>query len=153
MAPSMAIQIFRFTNAPSELLSTFEEKLMDNVCRVDSQIYKEVEQAFHSRLMTSLAVKVREFKALSGVSLFAVATGGRVASSSSSSSCSSSSSSIQLPLGRDFDSSLRDGQDEGGVEDMATRLAHLGVLHWRVWAQLAYLGDLEDMSLDTHGQI
>ncbi|OAQ73045.1 T-complex 11 [Pochonia chlamydosporia 170] len=141
MASAMALQIFRFTNAPSELLSTFEEKLTDNVCRVDSQIYREVEQAFHSRLMTALAGRVREFKALSGVSLFTVATGGRLPNGSSLLQC------------RDSDSSLRDGQDEGGLEDMATRLAHLGVLHWRVWAQLAYLGELEDMTVDTPGQV
>lgn len=30
------------------------------------------------------------------------------------------------------------------IEDMATRLAHLGVLHWRVWARLAYLHEHED---------
>jgi hypothetical protein len=137
IAPSMALQIFRFTDAPSELLSTFEEKLMDNVCRVDSQIYKEVEHAFHSRLMTALAGRVREFKALPGVSLFTVATGGRV------------SSSNHMSHGRDADASLRNGHEEGGLEDMATRLAHLGVLHWRVWAGLAYLGDDEDMSVDT----
>ncbi|KAK8923070.1 Protein SOK1 [Metarhizium anisopliae] len=141
IAPAMALQIFRYTNAPSEFLPTFEGKLMDNVCRVDSQIYKEVEQAFHSRLMTALAGRVREFKALSGVSLFAVATGGRVANNNHPSLC------------RDSESSLRDGQDEGGVEDMATRLAHLGVLHWRVWAQLAYLSEPEDMSVDVPSHI
>ncbi|KID91607.1 cAMP-mediated signaling protein Sok1 [Metarhizium guizhouense ARSEF 977] len=142
IAPAMALQIFRYTNAPSEFLPTFEGKLMDNVCRFDSQIYKEVEQAFHSRLMTALAGRVREFKALSGVSLFAVATGGRVANNNN-----------HLSLCRDSESSLRDGQDEGGVEDMATRLAHLGVLHWRVWAQLAYLGEPEDMSVDVPSHI
>ncbi|KHO01943.1 cAMP-mediated signaling protein Sok1 [Metarhizium album ARSEF 1941] len=140
IAPSMALQIFRYTNAPSELLPTFEGKLIDNVCRADSQIYKEVEQAFHNRLMSALAGRVRDYKALSGVSLFALATGGRVASNN------------RLQLCRVSDSS-RDGQDEGGVEDMATRLAHLGVLHWRVWGQLAYLGEPEDMSVDVPGNI
>lgn len=139
IAPSMALQIFRYTDAPPELLPTFEERLMDNVCRVDSQIYREVELAFHSRLMVELTNRVRNFKALSGVSLFSVATGGRGPSGSSGSH-----------LARDLDSGLlRDGQDEGGIEDMATRLAHLGVLHWRVWAQLAYLGDDEDMAVDS----
>ncbi|TWU78749.1 hypothetical protein ED733_006677 [Metarhizium rileyi] len=142
MAPSMALQIFRYTHAPPELLPTFEAKLTDNVCQVDSHMYKEVQQAFHSRLMTSLAGRVRDFKNLSGVSLFAVATGGRVTNNNShSSQC------------RDSESLLRDGQDEGGLEDMATRLAHLGVLHWRVWAQLAYLSDPEDMSIDAPGRI
>lgn len=138
MAPSMALQIFRYTDAPSELLPTFEERLMDNVCRVDSQIYREVEHAFHSRLMAELTNRVRDFKALSGVCLFSVATGGHRPSG-----CGGSH------LARDLDSGLHDGQDEGGIEDMATRLAHLGVLHWRVWAQLAYLGDNEDMAVDS----
>ncbi|KAG6057986.1 hypothetical protein E4U17_000645 [Claviceps sp. LM77 group G4] len=135
MAPSMALQIFRHTDAPSELLSTFEEKLMDNICRVDSPMYREAEQAFHSKLMTDLANRVREYKPLSGLSLFAVATGGRAASSRNSGA-------------RHLASAQRDGQDEGGVGDMATRLAHLGVLHWRVWAQLAYLGD-DEMMVDS----
>lgn len=132
IAPSMALQIFRFTDAPSELLPTFEEKLMDNVCRFDSQTYREVEHVFHSRLMAELSTRVREFRPLSGLSLFSVATTGRVDSTPP-----------------------RDGShEEGGIQDMAVRLAHLGVLHWRVWAQLAYLGtddddNSDDMSVDA----
>ncbi|KAG5977550.1 hypothetical protein E4U55_006674 [Claviceps digitariae] len=142
MAPSMALQIFRHTNAPSDLLPTFEEKLMENICRVDSQIHKEVEQAFHSKFMAELSNRVREYKSLSGLSLFSVATGGRV-SSGGSGSGSGSASTAARHLGS------RDGQDERGIEDMATRLAHLGVLHWRVWAQLAYVGDNEEMVVES----
>lgn len=144
-APAMALQIFRYTNAPSETLGAFEEKLMENVCNANTQLYIEVEQSFHSRLMADLGSRVREFKALSGVSLFALATGGRV----------QSSNSLQPGRDRDMEGPHREGQDEGGLEDMAVRLAHLGVLHWRVWAQLVYLGDVaDDMSLDApSGQI
>ncbi|XP_044724599.1 t-complex protein 11 domain-containing protein [Hirsutella rhossiliensis] len=145
LAPAMALQIFRYTNAPSEMLAAFEEKLMDNVCNANTQLYLEVEQSFHSRLMAELGSRVREFKALSGVSLFAVATGGRV----------QSGGSLQSGRERDMEGSPREGQEEGGLEDMAVRLAHLGVLHWRVWAQLVYLSDADDdMSLDgPSGQI
>ncbi|PHH89799.1 hypothetical protein CDD83_5260 [Cordyceps sp. RAO-2017] len=144
IAPSMALQIFRYTNAPSEMLPAFEEKLTENVCHASSQLYLEVEQAFHSKLMTELGCRVREFKVLSGVSLFAVATGGRVQSGSGS------SSGLAHPArDRDADGSMREGQEEGGIEDMAVRLAHLGILHWRVWAQLVYLGDADDMSVDA----
>ncbi|KAG6009266.1 hypothetical protein E4U21_002870 [Claviceps maximensis] len=142
MAPSMALQIFRYTNAPSELLSTFEDKLMDNICRVDSQIYIEVEQAFHRKFMTELSNRVREYKSLSGLSLFSVATGGRVSGGGGG---SSSAANAVRHLGS---GPARDGQDEGGIEDMATRLAHLGVLHWRVWAQLAYVVDSEEMAVE-----
>jgi hypothetical protein len=37
----------------------------------------------------------------------------------------------------------RDTPEEGGIEDMATRLAHLGILHWRVWSQLVYHADMD----------
>jgi len=49
---------------------------------------------------------------------------------------------------RDLDVLMRDNPEEGGMEDIATRLAHLGVLHWRVWADLVYLRDFQNMSLD-----
>lgn len=133
MASSVALQIFRFTNAPSEMLPVFEEKLKANLCNVNLPIHKEMEQNFHNRLMVELGNRVRDFKALSGVALFSVATGGR----------------NSLGRDRDGDASLRDAQEEGGIEDMATRLAHLGILHWRVWAQLAYAGDMDQMSLDA----
>ncbi|RCI16090.1 hypothetical protein L249_2339, partial [Ophiocordyceps polyrhachis-furcata BCC 54312] len=138
LAPAMALQIFRYTSAPSEMLAAFEAKLAENVCNADSQLYLEVEQAFHGRLMTELAARVCEFKSLSGLSLFAVATGARLQSGGGG-----GGSSVQS--GRDRDG---EGSDEGGVEDMATRVAHLGVLHWRVWSQLAYVSD--EMSMDSN---
>ncbi|KAK2605905.1 Protein SOSEKI 1 [Conoideocrella luteorostrata] len=141
MAPSMALQIFRFTEAPSQLLPTFEEKLMDNVCRVDSQMHREVEHAFHGRLMAELANRVRWFKDASGTALFSYATGGRVPGNDRSRSRSISTGHGPIP--RDLESPLRDGQYD--IEDMATRLAHLGVLHWRVWAKTAYRVDDKDV--------
>ncbi|KND94475.1 Protein SOK1 [Tolypocladium ophioglossoides CBS 100239] len=138
LAPSMALQIFRFTNAPSEMLAAFEERLAENVCKANTELYLQVEKAFHSRLMAELGNRVREFKPLSGVSLFSVATGNRI---------QNNSGIVHSGRDRETEASLR--QEEGGIEDMATRLAHLGVLHWRVWSQLVYLGDPDDMSLDV----
>jgi hypothetical protein len=136
MAPSLALQIFRYTNGPSEMLAVFEDKLTATLCNTSSSLYEEMEQNFHTRLMAELGGRVRDFKALSGVALFSAATGGRVQTSTTASGS--------------HDSSLRDPQEEGGVEDMATRLAHLGILHWRVWAQLAYSGgDHDHMSVDA----
>jgi hypothetical protein len=130
MASSMALQIFRYTNMPSDMLPQFEKNLAANL-KPDSRMHQDVEHNFRERLMSELATRVCEFKALSGVALFSAATGTRTQTS------------------RDRDT-VRDGQDDGGLEDMATRLAHLGILHWRVWAQLAYAidGD-EEMSDDA----
>ena len=136
LAPSMALQIFRFTHAPPEMLTSFEERLTENVCKANTELYLQVERAFQSRLMAELGNRVREFRPLSGVSLFSVATGNRIQNNSGI-----------VHSGRDRDT--EGPPEEGGIEDMATRLAHLGVLHWRVWSDLVYLGDADDMSLDA----
>ncbi|RSL56011.1 hypothetical protein CEP54_009066 [Fusarium duplospermum] len=138
MAPSLALQIFRFTKAPMEMLPSFEDKLTENVCNMSSPMYQEMEEAYRSRLLTELATRVRYFKALSGVCLFSIATGNRVPVSSRS-----------LDAGRDreLDAAIRMGQQEGGIEDIATRIAHVGVVHWRIWARMAYI-DEDDMSMD-----
>ncbi|KYK55806.1 cAMP-mediated signaling protein Sok1 [Drechmeria coniospora] len=136
MAPSMAIQIFRFTAAPSDMLPAFEAKLTENVCKGRSQLYLEVEQAFHRMLMSELGRQVREFKPLSAVSLFAAATGGRA---------QGTGGPVRSPRARDAELA----RDEGRVEDVAVRLAHMGVLHWRVWSPLVYLADADDSAVDV----
>ncbi|OAA59442.1 T-complex 11 [Cordyceps fumosorosea ARSEF 2679] len=124
ISSSIALQIFRYTKAPISMLATFEEKLATNVCDMDSAIYKEVEKSFHIRLLAELTARVREYRPLSGVCLFSAATTARTQS-------------------RDHD------QDAGVVEDIAVRLAHLGVLHWRVWAQMAYVDEEDYMVVDS----
>ena len=136
MAPSMALQIFRFTNAPMEMLPTFEDKLTENVCTITSPLFEEIEDAYRSKLAAELAQRVSYFKNLSGVCLFSIATGNRVPNKG-------------LETGRDtdLDAAIRVGQQEGGIEDIATRIAHVGVVHWRIWARMAYI-DEDDMSVD-----
>ncbi|KAH6955197.1 hypothetical protein HG530_009133 [Fusarium avenaceum] len=138
MAQSLALQIFRFTNAPKDMLIPFEEKLTENVSSISSPIYQEMEEAYRIRLVNELATRVRYFKALSGVCLFSIATGNRVPASSRS---------LDTGRDRDLDAAIRTGQQEGGIEDIATRIAHVGVVHWRIWARMAYKDD-DDMSLD-----
>ncbi|KAH6982992.1 T-complex protein 11-domain-containing protein [Ilyonectria sp. MPI-CAGE-AT-0026] len=138
MAPSMALQIFRFTNAPSEMLPAFEEKLTQNVSKITSPIFEEVEEAYRTRLVAELATRVRYFKSLSGVCLFSIATGNRVPSNNRG---------LDAGRDRDLDAAIRVGQQEGGIEDIATRIAHVGVVHWRIWARMAYV-DEDDMSMD-----
>jgi hypothetical protein len=124
LAPSMAVQIFRFLNAPPDLLPVVEEKLMTSLCDPDPQFYHEVEESFRARLLAELANRVRDFKGLSGVGLYSAATETRATPLNSLHSRNSDQ--------------MDTSQDDAGVEDMATRLAHVGVLHWRVWGPLAY---------------
>ncbi|KAI9903264.1 hypothetical protein N3K66_002616 [Trichothecium roseum] len=126
---SIAIQIHREAKAPMGMLSIIEDKLMSTLCNFESPTYLDVEQTLHSRLLTELGERVGIFKGLSPLNLFTFATGARIPRSNSS---------------RQFDVWLRDVRREGSVEDMATRLAHLGILHWRVWSGLAYLDQVND---------
>ncbi|KAI1434971.1 camp-mediated signaling protein Sok1 [Xylaria sp. CBS 124048] len=143
MNDSLALQIFRFTNAPTEMLGGMEDKLHLNLgdlhatadTRPYSPLFQHVERIFRDRLLAELQSRVKEFKSLTGVSLFSVVTGGGRPQGSS-----------RTWDGRDGerDSPFNRGtRDEGGVEDLAIRLAHLGLLHWRVWAPLVYLGDVD----------
>ena len=128
IAPSMALEMLRNTNAPAEMLETLEETLMSNLFKSGSPLFGEVEDSLHARLLSELGQRVKSFKDLSSFALFSQATG-----------CGT-----QLNKETGWD-----GVEEGGIAGVATRLAHLGILHWRVWSQLAYADDVESMSLDV----
>lgn len=151
MNDSLALQIFRFTNAPTEMLGDFEKSLRKHVgdlrSHTDQQsapsyssLFQVVEGVFRDRLRTELRVRVKDFKSLTGVGLFSVATGGRL---------QGHSRTWDILRDGERDSPARGSREEGGVEDMATRLAHMGLLHWRVWSQLVYLGDIDNDRLDS----
>lgn len=123
LAPSMAVQIFRYLNAPVDMLPIVEARLMTSLCDPDPQFYHDVEQSFRTRLLAELANRVRDFKGLSGVGLYTAATETRTTPNNLH--------------GRTADQ-MDTSHDDAGIEDMATRLAHVGVLHWRVWGPLAY---------------
>ncbi|KAK9424531.1 putative T-complex protein 11 [Seiridium unicorne] len=145
MKDSLALQIFRFTDAPQDVLLQFEDELDQHLSEPDSSLFQDVEQHFHSRLMTQLQQRVREFKAHTGVNLFSAATGGRIHGPSRTWDGSRERSSERDTL----EPPSREAREEGGIEDMATRLTHLGILHWRVWSGLVYNAEVEDTEMDT----
>ena len=135
LAGSMALQILRFANAPTSLPG-FENQLAAALGDYHSGIFRELEAQFQQRLLAEMARRVIEFKPLSGVALFSAATGGRGVAQSRPFDRTQRASGL-------FGDQPRDLRDEAGIDDMASRLVHLGVLHWRVWAPLAYEGDIE----------
>lgn len=137
LVPSVAIQIFRYTNAPQDFLPRFEAKLSQHLAEMNSELYQTVEAHFHARMMAELGRRVKDFKDLSGVALFSVATGGRAGSSGSARPWEDT----EMDTGPE-------GREEGAVEDMAVRLAHLGLLHWRVWSEMAYLDRMDQMDIE-----
>jgi hypothetical protein len=131
LASPMALQILRYVDAPHISLDNLERALSRKLTDIQRDSFQEVETYFHQRLFQELTKRVMEFRNLSSVGLFSVATGKGVPGS------------VQMQLPRQQDGSTasgarREARDEGGIEDMATRLAHLGMLHWRVWAPIAY---------------
>ncbi|KAI0555764.1 camp-mediated signaling protein Sok1 [Xylaria curta] len=153
MSDSLALQIFRFTNASTDRLGEFEKNLEmhlgdlrpptdDSRTSSYSTLFRVVENVFRDRLRADLQLRVKEFRGLTGVSLFSAATGGRLQGSSRTWDISRDSI-------RDAERDTRGAREEAGVEEMATRLAHMGLLHWRVWSQLVYLGDMDNDILDS----
>jgi len=142
LAQPMALQILRCVNSP-EPLPEFEKRLAQWLTDTQGDVFRDVELQFQQRLLAELAKRVKEFRNLSGVGLFSVATGGRAHGSSRAFDRSGEREHHRESGLFDSAGSLRDPRDEAGIEDMATRLAHLGLLHWRVWGQLAYEVDSE----------
>lgn len=138
LSPSMALQILRYVNAPQISLGDLEEELSKKLSEINADAFQDVEVYFHRRLLQELAKRVNDLKNLSGVGLFEVATGGRIQGFTRQ--------------GREQHLTVagagRDPREEAGIEDMATRLAHLGLLHWRVWGELAYSDEL-DLDVNT----
>ncbi|KAL1873082.1 hypothetical protein VTK73DRAFT_1134 [Phialemonium thermophilum] len=138
LAPSMAVQILRSAKVPQRIGHTagFESRLVEALTDVSSQTFQEVETLVQDRLWTTLQKRVKEFKKLSGVGLFVAATGGEIhiPGRGRAPDRSKIQSRIRLPNGAD-------AANDSPIEDMATRLAHMGILHWRVWGPLIYEDD------------
>ncbi|OIW27971.1 T-complex 11 [Coniochaeta ligniaria NRRL 30616] len=133
LSPSMALQILRYVNAPQIPLSEVEDALSSKLSQIDGEAFQDVEAYFHRRLLQELSKRVKDLRNLSGVGLFEVATGGRVQGlGRTAGAFPAREQHLDVP------SAGREPRDEGGIDDMATRLAHLGLLHWRVWADIAY---------------
>lgn len=138
LSPSMALQILRYVDAPQITLSDLEEELSRKLSQIDGDAFQDVETYFHRRLLQELAKHVKGLKNLTGVGLFEVATGGRVQGPGRTvGAFPAREQHLDLP------GAGREPRDVGGIDDIATRLAHLGLLHWRVWGDLAYNDDLE----------
>ncbi|KAJ1325080.1 T-complex protein 11 [Microdochium nivale] len=138
MKDSLALQIFRFTDAPSSELMIFEDMLDLHLSETASELFQAVEEEFHRRLVQELQQRVKTFKNLGAVSLFSIATGGRLQSTARAPAAQSSSAARARISGED-----------GSIPDMATRLAHLGLLHWRVWGPLVYCDEDNDVEMSS----
>ncbi|KAK0740511.1 T-complex protein 11-domain-containing protein [Schizothecium vesticola] len=127
LAPMLAVQIIRTVEEP--YTGAFDDQLTEAVTNVHGAIFREVEAAVHKRLIDALAQSVGSLRNLSGVSLITAVS--RLQGVMGSWSQARSRTARQKRNNPDL-------RADGGVADMALRLAHIGLLHFRVWGPILY---------------
>ncbi|PVH84466.1 Tcp11-domain-containing protein [Cadophora sp. DSE1049] len=120
LSPDLALQILRHTTTSLVRLPQFETRLAFHISNPRSKFYQDAEEHVLTHLYTDLIKLVETYTPLSSLQIFEAATAPRVVSTSAAAP------------GNGF-------KEE--IAEMATRMAHIGILHWRVWAPLAYLVD------------
>jgi hypothetical protein len=120
LASSLALQILRSTTTPLTHLPQFESHLAFHLSNPRSRIYQEAESRILSQLFPVLQKLVKSYTPLTSLRIFEAAT------------------SPAKPL-RVAPSANSGSKEE--ILEITTRIAHIGILHWRVWAPLAYLVD------------
>ncbi|TGO58441.1 hypothetical protein BCON_0055g00440 [Botryotinia convoluta] len=127
LSSNIALQILRSTPTPMARLPVFESHLQFHLSNSQSRIYQEAETYIISKLFPELQKLVESYTPLTSLQIFDAATSPKP-----------TNGLMNL-------STQATGQKEE-ISDIATRIAHIGILHWRVWAPLAYLvnPDAED---------
>ena len=119
LSSSLALQILRSTTTPLTRLPQFEAHLAFHLSNARSSVYQDAEARVLSQLSPVLQKLVETYTPLTSLQIFEAATASKTTNLSS------------LPA---------QGLKEE-IHEVATRIAHIGILHWRVWAPLAYLVD------------
>ena len=117
LSSSIALQILRSTNTPLTRLPKFESHLAFHLSNPRSRCYQDAETRVLSQLFPVLQKLVETYKPLTSLQIFEAATAPKSAPGAK-------------PSG---------AKDE--TTEIARRIAHIGILHWGVWAELAYLVD------------
>ncbi|CZT45137.1 related to SOK1 protein [Rhynchosporium secalis] len=132
LSPDLALQILRQTSASLVLLPQFEVDLALHLSNPKSTVYKDAEEFVLGQFNVELTKLVENYTPMSNLQIFEAATAPKAASSSAA---------------------VQGNAFKAEVTEMATRMAHIGILHWRVWAPLAYLVDPDAVDLDMEEEI
>jgi len=116
LSPALALQIVRSTTTSLTRLPHFETHLAFHLSNPHSSVYQEAENRVLSQLFPVLQKLVETYTPMTSLQIFEAATNPKNALVTS------------LTPKEEF-------------SEVATRIAHIGILHWRVWAPLAYLVD------------
>ncbi|KUJ12051.1 Tcp11-domain-containing protein [Mollisia scopiformis] len=123
LSSSLALQILRSTTTPLTRLPQFESHLAFHLSNPRSSFYQQAEQHVLSQVYPVLQRLIETYTPLTSLQIFETATTPR------------NGPSTVVPQ----TNSLKEE-----ISEVATRIAHIGILHWRVWAPLAYLVDPDD---------
>ncbi|TQS34454.1 hypothetical protein Golomagni_05164 [Golovinomyces magnicellulatus] len=121
LAPDLALQVLRSTTTPLNHLPQFEKHLAFHLSEHRSRAFQVVENCVVSALLPELHLLVESYTPKTTYQIFEAATVPRIRSRSS----------------------IQSGPKED-IIDLATRIAHLGVLHWQVWGEWFYQQSLEE---------
>ena len=116
LSSSLGLQILRSTNTSLTRLPAFESHLAFHLSNPRSNMYQEAENRVLAQLFPTLQKLVETYTTLTSFQIFEAAT-------------AKTAPGVKA-----------NGAKEETTE-IATRIAHIGILHWRVWAPLAYLVD------------
>lgn len=127
LSPNLALQILRATPTPLTRLPEFESHLAFHISNPRSRYYLEAEARILSYLLPLLQTIFHTYSGWSAWQVYKASTrpkvlGGGVAG---------------LPT------MSGPGDIKKELSEIATRMAHIGILHWRVWSPIAYLVDPE----------
>jgi len=132
MSSALALQILRSTPTPLSTLPQFEQHLAFQLSNPSSKTYQEAETRVLTQLFLLLQKLVETYTPLTSLQIFEAATFSKPALAGNA-----------API-----SGLKED-----VTEIATRIAHIGILHWRVWAPLAYLVDPDvDEEMETQSE-
>jgi hypothetical protein len=132
LSSSLALQILRSTTTPLSHLPQFEMHLTFHLSNPRSRVYQDAETRVLSQLFPVLQKLVDSYTPLTSLQIFEAATTPKPAALGG------------LPTAT--------GAKEE-ITEIATRIAHIGILHWRVWAPLAYMVDPEaDEDIDMKNE-
>ncbi|KAE9377822.1 T-complex 11 [Stipitochalara longipes BDJ] len=120
LAPALGLQILRSTTTPLTHLPQFESHLAFHLSNSRSRVYQDAEERVLGQLAPILQKLIETYTPLTSLQIFEAATTPRTLSGATA-------------------PQVNGAKEE--ITEIATRIAHIGILHWRVWAPLAYLVD------------
>lgn len=121
-APAIALQILRSTPANLSELSAFEAELQAHLSNPSSPIFLSCESAISAQLLHQIEKVAVRYAPLTTAKLFEISTTSR----------STSRDATRDPA-------------RVALKATAKQIAHIGTVHWRVWAPLAYLVNPDDV--------